>query len=109
MSAAVLGSLLALVVGSSTIAGNMMAKEWAHRGGWMWYAAALLLFIAGSALLPFAVRHSFLSTVSTISSFTVIIGMMAIGLFYYREQVSLTQAIGLILAVAAIILLFWPK
>ena len=109
MNAAVLGSLLALLVGGSTVAGNVIAKTWAHQGGWAWYCSALVPFIAGSVLVPYALRHSHLSIVSTISSFTVIIGMMAIGLVYYREQLTVTQAVGFIFAIVATILLFWPK
>lgn len=100
---------LALLIGFELIA-DIFAKKWSLERKTVLAAAALVSYLIANSFWLFALKNgSGLARGAVI--FSVASGVVAIGLgiFLFKESLSKIQAIGLVLGLVSIALIFWNE
>jgi multidrug transporter EmrE-like cation transporter len=102
-------TLLAILAGALTVAGNVAAKQWAMRGGAASIALTLACYIASSACYVWSLRSGvFTAQTATVTTFVLLASSLA-GLLLYKDAMTASRGLGLVFAVAAIALLAYPQ
>lgn len=87
---------------------DFIAKEYSLKGGWVLWVIAILGYIVANAFWLYSIRHgSGLGRGATIFSVGSAVIAVCMGVFIFKEQVSLLQVCGLLLGIASLILLLW--
>ncbi len=98
---------LALLIVFEIVA-DVFAKEWALKSNPIFWICSLAGYIVANAFWLYAIKHgSGLARGATIFSVASAILAIIIGLLFYKEQVSLIQAVGMVVGLIAIVLIFW--
>lgn len=87
---------------------DIFAKQWSLHRGYMLATGALLSYLIANSFWLFALKNgSGLARGAVL--FSVASGVIAVGLgiFLYKEEITRTQLVGLILGLVSIGLLFW--
>jgi len=87
---------------------DILAKQWSIHRGFMLATGALLSYLVANSFWLFALKNgSGLARGAVI--FSVASGIIAVGLglLVYKEEVTRTQVIGLVLGLISIGLIFW--
>jgi len=101
-----LPSLVLLIV--FELIADVLAKEWSLRGSYVWWAGALISYVAANSFWLYSIRHgSGLGRGAIIFSVVSAILAVIVGVFLYREILTKTQVVGSILGIIALILIFW--
>lgn len=96
--------LLLLAVTLEVIA-DVLFKKWSIDGKNAALAIGLLLYFIGTIFWAVSLRHEFLT--KAISIFTIInlIAVVLVGFLYFKEDISLTNKIGIVLGIISVILI----
>jgi len=87
-------------------AGEIVSMRWARTGQWRYVFLTLLVYMGCTAFwLPAIRERSHLSSLGTIWNIGAVVITVLIGVFVFREEVSPTQWLGIILAFVACVLL----
>jgi drug/metabolite transporter (DMT)-like permease len=87
---------------------DVLAKQWSLHRGFVLAGGALLSYVIANSFWLFALKNgSGLARGAVI--FSVASGVIAVvvGLFLYKEEVTRMQAVGLVLGLISIALIFW--
>lgn len=87
---------------------DILAKEWSVRGRLTWWLLAIGGYVVANTFWLFAIRAgSGLTRGAIIFSVGSAILAVAIGLLLYREEISRMEALGVVLGIVALALIFW--
>ncbi|MDZ4284989.1 MAG: hypothetical protein U1A28_04140 [Patescibacteria group bacterium] len=101
------GVLLALVVAFEAAA-DVFAKSWSVKGGVVLAATALTLYVVDNTFWLFALRGGAgLARGGILFSVASALLAAVIGVFVFRETLTTTQTLGIIVGLAAVGLLSW--
>jgi drug/metabolite transporter (DMT)-like permease len=91
------------------VAADILAKEWSVRPRFFTLAASFFAYslVAVAWFLCLRAGSGLARGISTIAIITATIAVL-VGIFVYKEQISMVQAAGMILGVLALILISWP-
>lgn len=87
---------------------DILAKEWSLYGKPIRWVGAITAYIIANAFWLFALREgSGLARGAVIFSVASAILALIIGLILYKESLTKTETIGVLVGVVALILIFW--
>lgn len=87
--------------------GEYMSKKWGMNPSWLFAIEIGLVYGFGSMLwLPALLHKNQLAVVGTFYALMSVVTTIAIGIFVFREAITVTQSIGLLLAFIALGLLW---
>ena len=97
---ALIGGAVALEV-----AADVLLKKWALQDRGILLYSGLVLYLLGTVLWAFSLKHEYLS--KAISVFTVfnLIAVVLVGVFLFKEDLTLVNKAGIALGIVSIILL----
>ena len=88
--------------------GEYLSKKWGMNPGWLFALGIGLIYGFGSMLwLPALLHRNQLAVVGTFYALMGVIITIMIGLFVFNETITITQSIGLFLALIALGLLWF--
>ena len=88
------------------VVADVLAQEYSLHGGWIWWSVAILGYVIANSFWLYAIRHgSGLARGAIIFSVGSAVLACLIAILYYKEQVSPTQIVGLVLGIVALALL----
>lgn len=70
-----------------------------------WFVPGLLVYISLAFGWFYTMKYIKLSSLSVIYSLTTVLLLVAVGVFYFHEQLNIREIVGIILAVMAVCLL----
>ena len=86
--------------------GEYMSKKWGANPSWIFAIEVTIVYAIGAFLwLPSLLNNGKLSIVGTMWALLGAVLTVAIGIFIFREEVTIRQTIGIVLAIAALALL----
>lgn len=87
---------------------DIFAKNWSIKGGWLLAGASLLSFLLANTFWLFALKNgSGLGKGAIIFSISSAIIAIVLGIFFYKEDLSNMQMIGVFLGIISLIFIFW--
>ena len=97
--------ILVIVVSVLEIAGDILFKEWSLQKKNIYLIIGTILYMGATIFWAFSLKYQNLSKAVVIFGvLTVIIGVL-VGVFFYKEPLSLLNIIGVVFGLACIILL----
>ena len=100
----ILIGLLALNLIFAALA-DTAAKMWAVHSGYKWFLIALSISLFTFATFALVIREGGLAIGSTIALLLTIVTTVCIGFFFFKEQVTLGQWLGIGLGLFSILLI----
>jgi len=76
---------------------------------YLYFAIALLFGLVNSVLFTYALRYITLGVSSIIFFSITIIGLVAAGILYFGEKLSITTYIGTALILIGMVIIFWNQ
>lgn len=87
---------------------DILAKNWSERGGWILATGALIAYLLGNTFWLFALKNgSGLAKGAVIFSIVSAVLAIGLGIIFYKETMSRTQLIGVLLGLISLIFIFW--
>ncbi len=87
---------------------DIYAKNWSLKGGWFFATASLVSYCLGNTFWLFALKNgSGLAKGAVIFSIISAVLAIIIGLFFYKEELTKLQLIGVSLGLISLVLIFW--
>ncbi len=101
-------TLFLLLIGSAVTfeaVADVLLKKWALGSRQLFLGAGLLLYFIGTIFWAISLKHEFLA--KAISIFTIInlIAIILVGIFFFNEELSSINKIGIALGVLSVILI----
>ena len=98
--------LLLLIIGGSILTvGDILFKFYAESQRFPLYAFGIFTYVIGLLFLVQTFKTENIATASAIFVIANILTLLAVSHFYFHEQISVLQTVGLILAIIAIFFL----
>lgn len=97
-------AFILLAVGLEIIA-DILFKKWATENTNLLLITGLLLYFLGTAFWAFSLKYEFLSKAISIFSVLNLIIVALVGIFYFKEDITILNKIGIALGVLSIILI----
>jgi len=95
-----------IISGLFFAAGEFMSKEFALRPGWDLFIFIIIVdVISVTTWLPAIFQKNQLSITGVIWSLVSLMLTVGVGILFFKEQLTLTQALGILLGVVAVVLL----
>lgn len=85
--------------------GDVMFKLWAESPNPALYTAGLLVYLFGLTFLAQSFKYENIAVASALFVIFNILSLLLVSWIYFDEKISLLQMIGLLLAIASILLL----
>ncbi len=87
------------------IVGDVFFKKWSleHRS-WM-IAAGLIIYTIGTACWAYTLKYEMLSKAISVFTILNLVAVVLVGVIYFKEDLSLTAKIGMILGIISIALI----
>lgn len=87
---------------------DIFAKTWSLKGGWVFAGIALLGYMLGNTFWLFALKNG-AGLAKGAVIFSVVSAVLAIGLgvFFYKEDLTKIQIIGVFLGLLSLVFIFW--
>lgn len=87
---------------------DVFAKSWSIKGGSFLAIGALVAYCLGNTFWLFALRNgSGLAKGAVLFSIVSAVLAIALGFFFYKEEINHTQLLGIILGLISLIFIFW--
>ncbi|MFO0743684.1 MAG: EamA family transporter [Candidatus Paceibacterota bacterium] len=87
---------------------DILAKNWSLRGGWYLASFSLLGYMLANVFWLFALKNgSGLTKGAIIFSISSAVVATILGVFFYKEDISTIQMIGVFLGLISLIFIFW--
>jgi drug/metabolite transporter (DMT)-like permease len=87
---------------------DIFAKNWSLRGGWYLAGLSLLSYMLANVFWLFALKNgSGLTKGAIIFSISSAVVATILGVFFYKEDLSIIQMIGVFLGLVSLIFIFW--
>ena len=87
---------------------DILAKNWSLRGGWYLASFSLLGYMLANVFWLFALKNgSGLTKGAIIFSISSAVVATILGVFFYKEDLSTIQMIGVFLGLISLIFIFW--
>ena len=87
---------------------DILAKSWSLNGSWILATGALIAYLLGSTFWLFALKNgSGLAKGAIIFSIVSAILAVALGIFFYKEDLTKLQYIGIAVGIFSLVLIFW--
>ncbi len=96
--------LIALAVGLE-IAADIFFKFWAEQNKNLLLGVGLLLYFIGTVFWAFSLRQEYLSRAISVFTILNLVVISLVGMFYFQEDLSLINKIGLGVGVLSVILI----
>lgn len=89
------------------MAGEITSKWFADSPGYKWYALSPLMYGLGCwfGWLPAMLKRNELAVMSTVVAALAMLASVVIGIGVFGERITLTQAVGMVFAAVALVLL----
>ena len=97
-----------LIIGVVTVIGDFFVKKGSLMPHFTGFKSLLLgAFIYGITAIGwfFMMRETKLSTIGTIYSITTVVLLTLVGIFYFKERISIMEIIGIGLAIISFVIL----
>ena len=94
-----------LLISLGTIIGDVFIKRAAENSNSLYLSVGMLLYLFDALLWFWVYKSAKFSTVAIIYSLFTIFLSVAIGIFYFKEQLGIKEVIGLVLGFLSVILL----
>lgn len=87
---------------------DILAKNWSNKGGVILAGGALVAYLLGNTFWLFALKNgSGLAKGAVIFSVVSAVLAIALGIFFYKEELSKIQYIGVFLGLLSLVFIFW--
>ncbi len=97
--------ILLLLSATSVISGDYFAKFWSINGKTTYLLLAFLAyFFSGFFYIPTLLREGLVTT-SVVWSLLSIVGFVVIGIVFFKESLTVAQAVGALIGIVALIIL----
>jgi multidrug transporter EmrE-like cation transporter len=87
------------------VAGDILIKKWALAQGQTFLWVGLAIYLIGSAFWIFSLRYDYLSRAISIFTILNLILIVAAGVLFFNEQLSLGNKIGIALGIISVLLI----
>jgi multidrug transporter EmrE-like cation transporter len=99
-------ALLILAIGGIILTvGDLFMKQWVLKNNWVIFAIGLFIYLIGEIFLAFSFKWENIAVASVIFVLFNVFTLSLVSYLYFKEALSGSQIGGIILGVAAIILL----
>lgn len=99
------GFILLIVGGLILTIGDVFMKEWSLSNKWTTFIMGMSIWIMGLVCLAFSFKSKNIAVASLIFSISNVIFMTLLSWFYYKEPLTTSQIIGMVLGIISIIFL----
>jgi drug/metabolite transporter (DMT)-like permease len=97
--------ILTLIAVSLEVVGDFSFKKWAIESRWPILVIGLAIYFIGTIFWAYSLKFEFLSRGIVIFTLLNLFLSVLVGVLYFKEELTLTQEIGIILAIISIILI----
>ncbi len=95
-----------IISGLFFAAGEFLSKEFALRPGWSLFCFIIIVDVLSVTMwLPAIFQKNQLSTTGVIWSLASLMLTVGVGILIFREQLTTTKAVGILLGIVAVVLL----
>ena len=99
-------SIALLLVGGAVLTlGDIIMKKWVVGGGNWLYLAGMAVYLLGLVFLVETFKYKNIAIASTIFVIFNVIILTLISWVYYRETLSIIQILGIVMGIAAVVVL----
>lgn len=84
---------------------DVLFKKWALANHTGFFIAGLVIYFVGTIAWAFSLKYEFLSKAITIFTVLNLIIVVLVGVFLFKEDLSLVNKLGLLLGVTSVIML----
>ena len=99
------GLIIIILVSLFSLIADIVLKKSADGHGVIYLYLGMALYVLDAFLWFVAYKYSKFSTVGVMYSLLIIFATVAVGVFYFKERIGVTEIIGLVFGLIAIILL----
>ena len=100
-----IGLILVLVGGLVLTVGDIFMKQWSLNDNWLTFLTGMGVWIIGLVCLAFSFKTKNIAVASLIFSLSNVILLTLVSWLYYKEPLTTTQIIGMVLGTSAVIFL----
>ena len=87
------------------VAGDIFFKKWSLESKNILFYVGLLVYLVGTIFWAVSLKHEYLSRAVSIFTVLNLIAVVLVGVFYFKEDLSLINKIGISLGVLSVILI----
>lgn len=87
------------------VVGDVFFKKWSLSNRWMLLAIGLAVYFAGTIFWAFSLKHEYLANAIGVFTILNLIAVSLIGIYLFKEDLSVVNKIGIVLGVASVALL----
>ena len=87
------------------VVADTLFKSWSLGGRNVFFWIGIALYTIGTFIWAYSLKFNFLSKAISIFTILNLIAVVLIGVLYFKENLSLTNKIGIVLGIASVILL----
>lgn len=87
------------------ITGDAFIKKWSIDNGTPWLIIGFSIYLIGSGFWVASLKYEAISRAITIFMLLNVIGVVLVGLFIFREKLTMQQILGILLGIVALILI----
>ena len=99
-------SIALLLVGGAVLTlGDIIMKKWVVGGGNLLYLSGMAIYLLGLVFLVETFKYKNIAVASTIFVIFNVIILALVSWVYYKETLSIIQIIGIVMGIAAVIIL----
>ena len=97
--------ILTLIAVALEVVGDFSFKKWALESRWPILIIGLTIYFIGTIFWAYSLKFEFLSRGIVVFTLLNLFLTVLVGVLYFKEELSLTHEIGIILAIISIILI----
>jgi multidrug transporter EmrE-like cation transporter len=87
------------------VVADVIFKQWSINHRSTIFAAGMVVYLLGTALWAFSLKYEYLAKAGAVFTLLNLVALTLIGLLFYKEDLSLTNKVGIGLAIVSIILI----
>lgn len=97
--------LLILLAVAFEVFADILFKKWALTDRFVYIAIGTIVYIASTISWAFSLKYEYLSKAITVFSVLNLAILILVGVFFFKEDLSLWNKLGLLFGVASVVLL----
>lgn len=97
--------ILTLIAVALEVVGDFSFKKWSIESRWPILAMGLVIYFIGTIFWAYSLKFEFLSKGIVVFTLLNLFLTVLVGVLYFKEELTVTHEIGIILAIISIILM----
>ena len=87
------------------VAADVLFKKWSLESKSWWLIVGLVIYMIGTTFWAYSLKYGHLSKAISIFAILNLIILVLVGVFIFKEDLSLTNKIGIVLGIIGVILI----